>query len=210
MELRPWRRASFLGHACPCRPRGPRSPPRSGKRRGQTLPGASERAWHRKSDTRLGRPADPAGANAARPLRARARCSENSRVACLELDKKEGGREDVRQGTPGIEGAKAMLMISMATIPCYGLRCAVPRCADLRPTALHHATLPCDALCCVVDQVAIGVQNLTELIWILRSSCSNTRSRRALSAQGTWCDVLCHGLCYAVPCCAEVTCVMPR
>ena len=57
-----------------------------------------------------------------------------------------------------------MLVISMATIPCHGLRCAVPRCAELRPTALRHATLNCDALYCVVDLVAMGAQNLTELI----------------------------------------------
>ena len=95
---------------------------------------------------------------------AHARVAPKARAAYLELERKEGGREEVRQGTLGNEGVVAMLVISMATIPCHGLRCAVPRCAELRPTALRHATLNCDALYCVVDQVAMGAQNLTELI----------------------------------------------
>ena len=36
---------------------------------------------------------------------------------------------------------------------------------------MRHAVLNCDILCCVVDQAILGTPTLSELIWILSSSC---------------------------------------
>ena len=38
---------------------------------------------------------------------------------------------------------------------------------------MSHDALECAVLCCVVDQVVLGVRLLAELIWILSSSCLN-------------------------------------
>ena len=38
-----------------------------------------------------------------------------------------------------------------------------------------HAALNCAVLYCIVDQVVLGIRILTELIWILSSSCLNAQ-----------------------------------
>ena len=64
----------------------------------------------------------------------------------------------------------AMLKVTMVMYRAKG--CAVLCCDELK-NLMRHAALTCAVLYCIVDQVVLGIRILTELIWILSSSCLN-------------------------------------
>ena len=66
--------------------------------------------------------------------------------------------------------AGAILKVKMVMYRARG--CAV-LCRDELNNEMRHAALTCAVLYCIVDQVVLGIRILTELIWILSSSCLN-------------------------------------
>ena len=69
-------------------------------------------------------------------------------------------------------GRRAFAMLTVTMVMYRARGCALLCCEELKD-GMRHAALTCAVLYCIVDQVVLGVRLMTELIWILNSSCLN-------------------------------------